>query len=402
MMKRLFLSAFFCAGALAMCMQAKSDPPHEADPVLPAARAQVKGDRFALELFRSLAAEDGARGNITLSPASLEAVLHLLRKGAVGQTRATLDALPMGQQGVKSAMRVESANALFADDSLPLRRKDFADELHRAPLSSNGDKAARAINTWCDDKTHGLVPRIAEARDFTPNTRLVALNAVYLKERWLRPFDEVATRQKGRFVAADGRELTVPLMRHTANFRYAEGKDWQAVALFYRRDGRSGEPGCFIGILPRGDARAFARELTPERYEAIRRALAATKPQRTSVTLPKMDVDSGVFSLRDALCQQGLASLFSRHQADFSGFLEAGSQAEQEGLYLADVKQRCRVIVSEKETQAAAVTMGIMQCRSAAPIRKMQEIHFTRPFIWAIGDLTSEAPPYFLGLCEKP
>ncbi len=368
----------------------QGEPPYEADPVFRSATVAT-GDRFALELFRCLAAE--GQGNITLSPASLETVLHMLREGAGGKTRAALTALPLGRQGVASSMQVESANALFLAENFRLKPQRFAAELHRAPFSDNPSKAVKEVNAWCRRKTHGMVPEIARDGDFTPLTRMVILNAVYLKERWLRPFDKARTEQNGIFHRADGSEKRTPLMHRSADFRYAEGAGWQAVALFYRRDGRLGEPGCFIGILPRGNARAFARELTQERYDAIRRALAGTRPQKTVVTLPKMEVDSGSFSLREALGRLGLADLFTP-QADFSAFTE-------ESIWLSDVRQRCRVRVSEKETEAAAVTMGVQRCKSAAP-ETPKEIRFTRPFIWVIGDLTSDAPPYFLGLSEEP
>ncbi len=389
MMKRLTVSLLFFAAALLMTpAQAERRLPFEADPPI-CADASARVDRFALNLFRDLAAE--GKGNIILSPASLEAVLHLLREGAAGETRTALAALPLGRQGVTGAMQVESANALFADDGL--RLNICPAELHRVPFASRPDRAVKNVNDWCRRKTHGLVPEIASVGDFTPQTRLVALNVVYLRERWLRPFNEEMTQRDGSFTTASGRRLCIPLMRQTARLRYAEGRDWQAVALFYRRDGRSGEPGCFIGILPKGNARAFARRLSPECFGAIRRALACAEPQETAVTLPKMDMDSGSFSLRDSLCRLGLSKLFTT-AADFRGFAD-------EPLFLSDVLQRCRVIVSEKETEAAAVTMAVLRCKAVAPSRP-KEIHFTRPFIWAIGDLSTEAPPWFLGLCEEP
>ncbi len=395
MTSKLLMSAIFLAAGCAALVPAMADPPFEADPVI-RAEAAAPADRFALNLFRELAAEKEQKGNITLSPASLEAVLHLLREGAAGQTRASLDALPLGRQGVRSAMRVQSANALFVEETLKLRT--LPADIHRTTFATKPDKAVREVNDWGREKTHGLVPEIAKPGDFTPDTRLVALNAVYLKETWLRPFDKVRT-QDGEFTTADGAQRMVPLMRQKTNLRYAEGKDWQAVALFYRRDGRPGEPGCFIGILPKGDARAFAQKLTPERFDAIRRALAGCKTQKTIIALPKMDVDSGIISLKEPLMRLGLADLFSPG-ADFSAFFESPAVAED--IYLSEVKQRCRVIVSEKETEAAAVTMANMRKSAPLPLRPPAEILFTRPFIWVIGDLTTDAPPYFIGLCEEP
>ncbi len=391
MKSRLITGSLFTAGAaICACTQtltAESALPREADPPI-AAPAQLAGDRFALDMFRELTATQ--QGNVTFSPASLEAVLQLLREGAAGRTRAELDALAMGQQGVATAMQLQNANALFIAEDLKLKRASAT--VHRTDFNDAAD-AADEINDWCSEKTHGLIPSIVTPNALGPDTRMVAINAIYLKEKWLRPFAEHATHERGRFHKADGSILTTPLMRLTDHFRYAEGDDWQAVALFYRRDGRAGEPACFIGILPRGNARDFAAGLTAQKYDAIRLALAKSAPQEVFVTLPKMDVDSGAVSLKPALLRQGLATSFSS-AADFSGFAD-------EKLFLGDVLQRCHVIVSEKETEAAAVTAVIVaQC--AAPIEKPRPrvICFDRPFIWAIGDITSGAAPFFIGLYE--
>lgn len=382
------LLAGACSGAPSA--ESASDPPYEADPAL-AADAAPEEDRFALDMFRELV---GAReGNVVFSPASAEALLRLLREGAAGETRAQIDALPFGRRNVPSAMRVESAEALFAAEDLAL--KPVGALVRRAPFSASPARAAEEINAWCSEKTRGLVPSLVDPQDVTKDTRLIALNAVYLRETWLRPFDRADTESEGRFRREDGTTAAAPLMRRTDNFRYAEGEGWKAVALFYRTDGRPGEPGCFIGILPEGDARAFARELTPGRYGAIRRALAAARPRKVDVTLPKMDVDSASFSLKPALLRLGLELPFSRG-ADFSGFTDG------EPLILGDVRQRCRVIVSEKETVAAAVTGAVMMRAALAPEARPKKIRFDRPFLWSIGGLTTDAPPFFLGFFAGP
>ncbi len=380
----------FCACSLTSPATAAPDS-YEPDPVL-TAPAQLTGDRFALDMFRELAATQS--GNITFSPASLEAVLQLLRGVAAGGTRAEFDALRMGQTGIASAMQVQSADALFAAEDLKLKPAVAQLPLHRTDFKE-ADEAAEEINDWCAEQTKGLIPSLVTEDDFSEDTRLVILNAIYLKEKWLRPFDGDSTQENGRFRKADGSTVSTPLMRQTADFRYAEGADWQAVALFYRRDGRAGEPACFIGILPKGDARAFAKGLTVQKYDQIRLALAASRPQEVALTLPKMDVDSGAVSLKPALFALGLQTAFS-DAADFSGLAE-------EELKIDKVLQRCHVIVSEKETEAAAVTAAIMMpCYIPMERPQPKVISFDRPFIWAIGDLTTGAAPFFLGLCEEP
>ncbi len=355
----------------------------EAEPTL-SPPAQLAGDRLALDIFRRLAAE--REGNIVFSPASLESVLHGLRACAAGGTRAEILALPLGKPGVKSALRVQSADALFVDEGVQLKNRP--PHVHRVSFAGNAQEAAENINDWCEEQTHGLIPRLVSESEFGPYTRLLALNTIYLNEKWLHPFDESATESSGRFRKADGSSVRVPLMSQKGCFRLAEGADWRAVALFYRRDGREGEPACFIGILPRGNARDFARGLTVQKYNRIRRALAAAQPQEVELTLPRMELDSKSFSLKPALMQLGMRKAFKRAQANFSALTD-------ERLYLDDIRQRCHVIVSESGTEASAASSAELLTWSLPP-----SIRFDRPFVWAIGDLSTAAPPFFLGLYE--
>lgn len=96
-------------------------------------------------------------------------------------------------------------------------------------------------------------------------------------------------------------------------FRYAEGEDWQAVALPYKTEGRIGEPGYFIGILPKGNAHQFAAQLTPQKYQSIRRALAEEDSTQTLlVKLPRFRIDTGRIQLNELLQVLGVKSIYER------------------------------------------------------------------------------------------
>ena len=343
-------------------------------------------DALAANMFRHIVAENDA-GNVVFSPASVEAVLHTLRDGTAGDTRKELAALPYGKRGVASAMRVECANAIFAD----MKRDEVKKNIHfrYAPFLSQPDTAVAQVNAWCRENTHGRIVSILDKK-LPPRTRLIALNAVYLKETWLRPFPAEQT-QREYFVPHSGKKQVVTMMSLETPLRYAEGKDWQAVALPYRSQ-QQGEPGYFIGILPRGNARAFAATLTPDKLAAICKALSHARPEPTLVNLPRFEISAPAISLAPALKALGVNLVFSE-AADFSELTTVP-------LSLKDVLQKCYVKVDEEGTEAAAVTAAIgVDC--CMPLDdKLHRICFNRPFLWIIGDLTTEAPPYFMGLTE--
>lgn len=397
MIKKVLSFAFFMG--LVSCSLSADDcvvQPLGVDDVSPTAalKAEVcKGtDSFAVQVFSVLAA--GQEGNIVFSPASLEAVLRLLQQGARGATAAELAALPMGKVGIRTAMAPAEANALFVAERLPLNPGVRADAVLKVPFASAPDKAAAIINRWADCKTRGLIPSIVSSHDISPTTALVAANAIYLKEKWLHPFPAASTRENADFTLENGNIVHVSLMRSKAKYHYAEGEGWRAVALPYNTEGRQGEPGYFIGILPKENARDFARQLTPRQYQDIRKALASNAGQETIVYLPRFELNPGTYSLKPALQACGLKNIFSLH-ADLRGFCDSP-------IYLDDVLQRCYVETDEEGTKAAAVTVAVTRFKSIAPGPRPEVIAFDRPFIWVIGDLNTPAAPYFMGITQHP
>ena len=140
---------------------------------------------LAIGIFRELASKQP--GNVVFSPYSMEAVLRLLEQGAGSGTKEMLNNLPMGTPDVPSAMDVQTANALFVASDLKLNGS-FRD-LFCCPFTTDSAAAIRQINDWCSTQTRGCIPTLVSEATITPGTRLVAANAVYLKEAWLHPFE---------------------------------------------------------------------------------------------------------------------------------------------------------------------------------------------------------------------
>lgn len=382
-------ACILCALMLCACTRNIVGNDSSAEPLtMPPVPASVESDAFALQAFRHLLTEQ--QGNVVFSPAGLEGMLKLLQQGARGKVAAELAALPMGRGEGKGAMQVSEANALFVAEHLKLKRGVKSAAVMQAPFADDPAEARQLINEWADNSTRGMIPQMVDV-DLPRTTRLVAANAVALDEKWLYPFKAKNTEPQD-FHLADGSTKQVPMMYKRDYFHYAAGKGWEAVALFYRTDGRPGTPGCFIGILPKGDARAFAARLTTEKMSAIRRQLAVSGERELEVRLPKFETATPAFSLKKTLQACGARGIFLPG-ADFSGFTD-------EPLMLDEVQQKCYTKVDEQGTKAAAVTIAVLPtCVNPVESKK---ITFDRPFLWVIGDLTTPAAPYFMGLCEEP
>ena len=354
---------------------------------------QMQTDAFAIRMFQALVQEQ--RGNVVFSPSSVEGVLRLLQQGARGETARELAALPMGKQHVRTAMQPAECNALFINKGEKLLPGINAIHIITSPLQANPAQAADDINRWCKAGTRGMIPTIISEQILQESqpVALVAANAIALEEKWLRPFVKDKTVERHPFLQADKTRAQVPMMFHTALYRHAEGADWQAAAIFYRTDGRKGEPGCFLAIMPKGDARRFIAGLTPAKYNSIRQALAQAQPEKIRLGLPKFELRTPSFRLDNALKSCGVRHIYSQ-TADLSGF------TGRNDLRLSTVMQRCYVKTDEQGTKAAAATVAVVQVRSIAAGPRTLAFH--RPFIWAITDLTSPAAPYFMGLFERP
>jgi serpin B len=183
------------------------------------------------------------------------------------------------------------------------------------------------------------------------------------------------------------------MMFRTGRYTYAEGLDWEALALFFRPQKIEGVPGCFLAILPQGNARDFAASLSPEKFDSICKALAAAAPRQVRVGMPRFEQRTATFPLTNALKACGLRKIFTP-QADLSDFADAP-------LYLSEVLQRCYVKADEQGAKAAAVTVGVILSWSARP-RSVIPFIMDRPFIWAITDLENSTSPLFMGLFESP
>lgn len=367
--------------------------------VAPAAQGLTQ-EGLAVDMFRSVAAEQ--RKNVVFSPASAISLLRLLEQGAGGETLKAMQKLPL-EAPHPTQMKPTEATALFAAEDLALRSALGSDAVYRVNFAKAPAEAVKKVNEWCSKNTQGLIPSILSPADVSADTRLVALDALYFKEKWETPFTKDNT-YPDKWHDADGKESRRPMMHRELTIRYAAGEDWTAVALPYagqerkeptfKRGATKHPQGCFIGILPTGDAHEFAAGLTEEKWAAIRKGLAATRPEKVRVTLPRFEVKTPVFPLDTTMKAIGLSCLYGPG-ADFS-------RLSDEALALSKMMQRCYVKVNEEGTEAAAVTAGVMKRMALRPVEEPKRIRFDKPFIWSIGTLESDDAPLFMGITEDP
>lgn len=358
---------------------------------------------FTFDLVREVARTLSSDSNLVLSPLSASMALAMALNGASGETwtamRAALRLEGMAEADIDRGFRdltalllgldarteMRIANSMWAHRDLTLLPA-FVDagrtyfDAEAATLDFDDPEALARINGWVDDATEARIPRLLES--ISPDEVLFLINAIYFKGTWRTSFDPRSTRD-GPFHAANGRDVTVPLMTLKDELRYAETGDWQAVDLLYG----NGAFAMTVLLPAAGQTPAqLIAELSPERWTELTERF---QERMVTLTLPRFRAEYGRTLAAD-LSALGMGIAFDEGAADFSRIADVAP----ERLYITRVDQKAFIEVNEEGTEAAAATavgVGV----TSVPLES--EMRVDRPFVFAIRERLSGAI-LFLGV----
>lgn len=378
---------------------------------VPAASASVHA--LGAGLYGRLATEPG---NLALSPYSVAVALAMTQNGAVGETRAQmldvlaadadeinegLNALTVhieslaGPQeradGTTAEIELAAANALFGQRSMTFGQpfldtlaRDYGAGMRTVDYERATEAARAAINAWTAQQTHDRIEEIIPEGVLDTLTRLVLVNAIYLKAPWERPFEKGLT-QDGPFHREDGSTVSVPMMRPSDGpVALGRGDGWLAVPLPY-----AGGRVAMTVVLPDAGRLADVEALVVA--GGLPEILASPKPEGVGLLLPKWTFRTEA-PLRDALMALGMTLPFEAGAADFS------AMTTEADLYVAAVLHQAFIAVDEEGTEAAAATAVVMRDESAAQVT---QVVVDRPFLFVIHDV-EHATPLFVGRVSDP
>ncbi len=353
---------------------------------------------FAFDLYQAL---QDTEGNLFYSPYSISLAMAMTYAGARGETeRQMADTLhfllPQDKlhpvfnsldlelasrgEGAKGkddeGFRLHIVNAIWGQKDysflpafLDVLAENYGAGLRILDFITEPEQSRITINNWVSDQTEERIKDLIPQGAIDALTRLVLTNAIYFNAAWLYPFDKDATSD-GEFHLLNDDKITVPMMRQTESFGYAEGDGYQVVELPY-----DGSELSMVILLPdAGQFEAFEEGLQAQRVDAIIKSL---QNHQVTLTMPKFEFDSE-FSLKNTLAGMGMPIAFSA-SADFSGM--TGSPE----LFIDEVLHKAFVSVDEAGTEAAAATAVIMKL-TAVPAEPV-EVTIDRPFIFLIRDI---------------
>ena len=365
-MKRIFMMS--ALAAMAACGE---------QDVTPAEGSQTG---FALSFFRNVNAVTAPEENIVVSPYSAGMVLAMLEAGAEGQTKAELDnalnGAVFGKQELDGGDNtiVQSSNAVWISDNFSVRNRyvshlenDFGAFIDTQNFSS--PSAVNVINDWCAEKTSGKIKKIIER--VSPDMVMLLVNALYFNAPWAVAFDADATRE-AIFHGRNG-DTTVPMMARKSMFNYAEYQGAKMIEVPYEGE----KYAMYIVLPPSGiSPDAFLPYIGENQYKS---AMSLLAPKEVVLNMPKFTNETSLI-LNRTLENMGVRTAFTS-AADFSGISVSGP------LNVSIVKQKCYIDVTEKGTEAAAVSSAQVRLTAVRPSVTMT---VDRPFIFIIADMENK------------
>ena len=299
-------------------------------------------------LYGQLGAKEG---NLALSPYSVAVALAMTQNGARGQTLAEmtdvlgdvdperlnggLNALTLYVEslagtkekldGEKGEIALRAANQLFGEQTTTFE-KPFLDTLAREygaglrAVDFKGDyEGARiAINDWTAERTEDRIEDLIPADVLNNLTRLVLVNALYLKAPWEQHFEKELTDDRD-FHLVDGPTVSVPTMtlQSRGGLQLGSGDGWQALQMPY-----AGRELAMTIVLP--DEGRLADVEAEVAGGALTAMLDSVQPAEVAVSLPTWTFKTEA-PLKETLTALGMPMAFDDRRADFSSDDDRGA-----------------------------------------------------------------------------
>lgn len=324
------------------------------------------------------------------SPLSIEVALSMTAEGSAGETRKQFEKiLGLPNSGIYKSLNVKhseydfvSAQKVWLQKDYPVLpafekalKEDYQSTLERADFKSKAAEYVSTINKWVEDKTKNKIKDLIPPTALTSFTRLVLVNAVYFKAKWLNEFDSGSTRESDFKV--DGKKQPMPMMHEKFHgLKYFEAKNFSSVIIPYVGDDIS-----FVVFLPKNSNGEFDQNFLKDIYAVNS---SQYKPETTVVMLPKFKTEYTA-DVEDHLKSAGLNLAFDKKKADFSLISSEVKKSKDENLYISNIFHKAFVEVGEKGTEAAAATAVVMAAAgSAMPIKPPKMFIADHPFLYFI------------------
>ncbi|XP_053286053.1 leukocyte elastase inhibitor [Pleuronectes platessa] len=333
---------------------------------------------FALELFRTLSRANPS-GNVLVSPLSISSALAMVYLGARGDTADQMAQALSFQHGeavhaefkkliedinspsksyiLKTANRLYGEKtAMFLTRFLEATRKYYQADLKTVDFIGALEASRKEINTWVEQQTDNKIKDLLKT--VFDGTRLVLVNAIYLKAVWMNRFYKAKTEEMP-FKVSQTESKPVQMMFQMKNlpYNYIPDHALQILELPYVEE----ELSMFI-LLPEQSTDGsdpllkLEKELTLEMLDEWTNRENMDVQSKILIHLPKFKLEEE-YQLKEPLSELGMTDVFSPSQADLSG-MNGGSD-----LFVSEVVHKAFMEVNEDGIEAAvAAGISVANC----------------------------------------
>ncbi|XP_060933735.1 leukocyte elastase inhibitor-like [Limanda limanda] len=375
-------------------------------------------NNFALDLLRTLS-DANQLGNMFLSPLSISSALAMVYLGARGDTAAQMEkalSFHLGKDfhaefkkliedinSPSTSYNLKTANRLygmktekFLTQYMEDTRKYYQADLKTVDFIGAMEASRVEINTWVQKQTENKIQDLLKAGIVSAETKLVLVNAIYLKATWMNRFYTRDT-EKRDFRVTKTEIKPVQMMKQTKNlpYNYITDHALHILELPYEKE----ELSMFI-LLPKESKHGseplvkLVKELTLERLNEWTDRENMDVQSDILVHLPKFKLEEN-YELNEPLSKLGMTKVFRESEADLSGM------NSRRDLFLSEVIHKAFVAVNEKGTEAAAATaVGMTGCCGPNE-RKVLLFKADHPFLFFIRHNKTKSI-LFLGRFSSP
>ena len=386
---------------------------------------------LGLELLRQSGKPDA---NALLSPYSIQSALAMTYAGAEGDTRAEMAKVlhypkddaevhrsfaalrkslgDVMQKSIREAEQMRKwgatndpitlteANRLFGQTGYAFREPflTLVKDTYGAPLEpfdfvGDFSGAPKHINAWVEDQTRQRIHNLIPDGALNNLTRLVLVNAIYLKASWSKEFYAPAT-QPQTFLLGPNNLIRVPTMMAQRSLGYARRDGYTALTIPYR-----GGDLQFLILLP--DKVDGLADLEKKLTARLLADCAKLDQRDVILYLPKFKLEPPAMSLGRELQALGMKNAFDLPQGS-ANFDRIAPRRPDDYLYISAVFHKTFLSLDEKGTEAAAATAVAMALGAAEREKpKPVEVRVDHPFLFAIQHRPSGAC-LFLGHVSDP
>jgi serpin B len=363
---------------------------------------------FSLGFFKTISKSNYTE-NVSFSPASLNMAMAVVYSGSAGQTQKQISDVfgydpqldefhPQYHEYFTEIVNIRNdtlvefdlANRVYLEKSYPVLdqyitdvEKWHAGAFEKLDFIHQPRQAEETINEWVEELTRKRITGLIPPGSLNELTRLVLVNAIYIKSSWKYPFDKDRSADKD-FMSSSGQKVKKKFMiQQKSNIPYYEQDDFTAIELPYTTQELS-----LIIIRPNDSLVQNISDYVPDE-DIYKKMLHNMRFENVKMEIPRFKIESE-FSLSNNLKKAGMQQAFD-NRADFSGINGL------KDLSISDVFQKVFFEMDEEGSEAAAAT-GIVMVTTSMPVDPPQPKEFIadRPFVFILKENRFNTP-LFIG-----